>query len=291
MKLKINCLNFLRLIRPLDWIKNIFLFAPLFFTPYLFSLPEITLVSLGFVIFSFTASSIYILNDLRDRVADQLHPVKKNRPIASGKINLHVARIAFVVLSAGSFTAAVYLSHLFFVVLLGYYFINLLYCFWLKRVALLDIYCIASGFVLRVVAGAALIRVVPSVWILMCTGLLALFLALAKRRDDIVNHLGATHRASVRGYNLAFIDTSIAIALSALFIAYTIYATSSEPLEHLHTANFAWTVPIVLLSSLRYLQITLVEHQSGSPTKLFYTDRFLLLTLLCWVLVTAVLLY
>lgn len=288
MSLSLKKLSFLR---PADWVKNIFLFAPLFFTPSLFSLSAYALVLTGVVIFCAISSSIYILNDLKDRAADQLHPQKKYRLIAAGHISVRTATVVFFILSVCGLAAGVMLSREFFIILLFYYLLNLAYCFYLKRVAIIDVYCIATGFVLRVMAGAALIHVTPSIWILICVGLLALFLGLAKRRDDVVNDLDEAHRKSIRGYNLIFIDTALAMILSALFIAYTIYTTLSFVALHLTTKHFYLTVPLVLLGALRYLQITLVEKKSGSPTSLLYTDRFLLLTVLSWVILSAILIY
>ena len=275
----------IRLLRPHDWIKNIFLFAPLFFTPALFHIPEITAVLFGAILFSLTASSIYILNDLRDAETDKLHPQKKSRPISSGQIKKSSAIILFFVLAFISLFASYFLLPLFCLILSSYFILNIAYCFWLKHIAIIDIYCIAAGFVLRVMAGSVLIAVAPSVWILLCTGFLALFLALAKRRDDLVHRIDKRHRESMRGYNIIFIDTCIAIVLGALLISYAIYTTMSI------TAHFYWTVPIVLLGVLRYLQITLVEERSGSPTMLLYRDKFLLGTVIVWIIVSAVLMY
>lgn len=277
--------NLIRLLRPHDWIKNIFLFAPLFFTPALFHIPEIITVLFGAILFSLTASSIYILNDINDAQADKLHPQKKSRPIASGDIKKSTAIILFLILALVSLFSAYFLSPTFCFILSSYFMLNIFYCFWLKHVAIIDIYCIAAGFVLRVMAGAVLIFVTPSAWILLCTGFLALFLALAKRRDDLVHRIDKRHRESMRGYNIIFIDTCIAIVLGALLIAYTIYTTINI------TDHFYWTIPIVLLGILRYLQITLVEERSGSPTMLLYQDKFLLSTVVVWIIVSAVLMY
>lgn len=277
--------NLIRLLRPYDWIKNIFVFAPLFFTPSLFHLPNIATVLLGAIIFSLNASSIYVLNDLRDADADQWHPQKKFRPIAVGHVKKSTAKILFFILALMSLLSAYFLSPRFFLILLSYFILNIAYCFWLKHFSIIDIFCIAAGFVLRVVAGSVLISVSASVWILLCTGFLALFLALAKRRDDLVRRIDKNHRESMRGYNKIFIDTCIAIVLAALLISYAIYTTINV------TEHFYWTVPIVLLGIMRYLQITLVEERSGSPTMLLYQDKFLLGTVLVWIMVSAVLMY
>lgn len=279
---------FIHLLRPHDWIKNIFLFAPLFFTPTLFHIPQITTVLFGAILFSFTASSIYILNDLRDANADKLHPKKKSRPISSGKIKKSSATTLFFILALISLLTSYFLSPSFCLILSSYFMLNIAYCFWLKHIAIIDIYCIAAGFVLRVMAGSVLISVTPSAWILLCTGFLALFLALAKRRDDLVHRIDQSHRESMRAYNIVFIDTCIAIVLGALLISYTIYTTIGISIN---AGHFYWTVPIVLLGILRYLQITLVEERSGSPTMLLYHDKFLLSTVLVWIIVSAILMY
>ncbi len=278
----------IRLLRPHDWIKNIFLFAPLFFTPVLFHIPQITTVLFGVILFSMNASGIYILNDLNDAQADLLHPKKRSRPIASGDIKKSTAIALFLILSMVSLFFSYFLQPQFCLILSIYFILNIAYCFWLKHIAIIDIYCISAGFVLRVLAGAVLISVTPSAWILLCTGFLALFLALAKRRDDLVHGIDENHRESMRGYNIVFIDTCIAIVLGALLIAYTIYTTISTAIN---TEHFYWTVPVVLLGILRYLQITLVEERSGSPTMLLYRDTFLLGTVIVWIIVSAVLMY
>ena len=210
--------DWIRLIRPADWLKNIFVFAPLFFASQLFQLHAFLIVLTGAILFSLTASSIYILNDIKDRTEDRMHAVKCKRPIARGAISPNAAAWFFVTLSIVSFVGAVMLSYTFFYVIITYYFINIAYCFYLKRIAIIDVYCIAAGFLLRVMGGAFLIHVTLSVWMLICTGLLALFLAFAKRRDDFARHLDETHRKSISGYNVQFIDVAITMTLSALFI-------------------------------------------------------------------------
>lgn len=281
-------INYLRLLRPHDWIKNIFLFAPLFFSPWVWQLSSVLTVLMGTVIFSLNASSIYVLNDLLDAEADRLHPQKCLRPIASGAVSASHGKILLMILAWISLFCAYLISHPFFLILSAYFILNIAYSFWLKQFAIIDIYCISAGFILRVLAGAVLIAVKPSVWILLCTGFLSLFLALAKRRDDLVHHIDQNHRKSTRSYNLIFIDTCIAIMLSALLIAYAIYTTVGITIN---TEHLYWTIPIVLLGMFRYLQITLVEEKSGSPTMLLYQDKFLLGTVLVWIVVTGLLIY
>src|SRR3989338_6335377 len=232
--------HYFRLLRPADWIKNIFVFAPLFFAHEFFNANKFLIVFYGAVLFSIIASSIYALNDYKDLVADRMHPTKCKRPVASGDITPKAAVTVFVVLAAIGLLAALNLSTDFFVVTAFYFLINIAYCFYLKNIAIIDVYCIAAGFILRVIGGAVLLSIEPTLWIILCVGLLALFLGLAKRRDDFIG-----------------------IVLGALFVFYVIYTTQPANVADLGTAHFYVTAPLVLLGILRYLQLTLVEEKSA----------------------------
>ncbi len=280
------------LLRPHQWIKNAFVAAPLFFTPQALSWANLVDVILGVACFSAMASAIYILNDWRDRDVDRLHPTKRLRPLAAGTISPVAAATAALVLALGSAAVSLLiLPHGFSIVLGLYVAQNLAYNLWLKQVSILDVLCIAIGFVLRIYAGGALIGVTPTVWIVACTLLLALFLAFAKRRDDLVLGVDDEHRLSLTGYNLPFIDASLAIVLAALVVSYLLYTTQPENMARLHSDKLFLTAPFVIAGVLRYLQVTLVEHRSGSPTRLALTDRFLLLTILGWIATFAWLIY
>ncbi len=280
------------LLRPHQWIKNAFVAAPLFFTPQALSWAHLVDVILGVACFSAMASAIYILNDWRDRDVDRLHPTKRLRPLAAGTISPAAAATAALVLALGSAAVSLLiLPHGFSIVLGLYVAQNLAYNLWLKQVSILDVLCIAIGFVLRIYAGGALIGVTPTVWIVACTLLLALFLAFAKRRDDLVLGVDDEHRLSLTGYNLPFIDASLAIVLAALVVSYLLYTTQPENMARLHSDKLFLTAPFVIAGVLRYLQVTLVEHRSGSPTRLALTDRFLLLTILGWIATFAWLIY
>jgi decaprenyl-phosphate phosphoribosyltransferase len=172
-----------------------------------------------------------------------------------------------------------------------YFSINLLYSFRLKHVAILDVLIVAAGFVLRVDAGAAAIQVEPTVWIVVCTGLLALFLALAKRRDDLAKDLSEEHRPSLAGYSRRFIDQALAMILGALLVSYLIYTTDQTVIARYGTDKLYLTAPFVIAGVLRYLQITVVEERSGSPTDIALTDRFLIATMFGWVVVFGLLIY
>jgi decaprenyl-phosphate phosphoribosyltransferase len=283
---------FIRLVRPRQWVKNAFIVAPLFFTPSAWTKTQSVAVLLTVIVFCLLSSTVYVVNDYADREADRLHPEKKKRPIASGEISAAGAiGIAAVLFAAAAILAITLLPHAVVVVAASYFAINLLYSFWLKHVSILDVLIVAAGFVLRVDAGAGAIAVEPTVWIVICTGLLALFLALAKRRDDLAKDLSETHRPSLAGYNRRFIDQALAMILGALLVSYLIYTTDQSVIARYGTDKLYLTAPFVIAGVLRYLQITVVEERSGSPTDIALTDRFLIVTMLGWVVVFGLLIY
>jgi 4-hydroxybenzoate polyprenyltransferase len=279
------------MLRPRQWTKNAFVMAPLFFTPPALSLRNVELVAAGVVSFCALASAIYILNDYFDREADRQHPEKRFRPLAAGTVPLGLALVLFGTLLTGGFAIALSISYEFTWIVAGYVALNLAYSFGLKHVAILDVLIIALGFTLRVQAGAVLIGIAPSAWIVITTGLLALFLALAKRRDDISRNLGNGHRKSLSGYTLPFLDVAATIMLGALLVAYMIYTTDANVMKELGTDKIYYTTPFVVAGILRYLQIALVENGSGSPTDVVLTDRFLIITIVGWAFTFGILIH
>lgn len=272
----------LRLMRPHQWIKNLFIAAPLFFTPPVVSLEVLLRVLIGMAVFSLVTSAVYILNDYMDRESDRLHPTKALRPLAAGTVSPAAAFALMAALLVTGFAGAYWLAPGLTGLLAIYFAANLAYSLRLKHMAILDVLIIAFGFVLRVAAGAFLIEVAPSAWIMIVTGLLALFLALGKRRDDLEKSLGNDHRRSLEGYNMAFLDIAVAVVLGALLVAYMVYTTDREVMAELGTERIYYTSPFVIAGILRYLQIMLVERRSGSPTTLVLTDRFLIATIVLW---------
>lgn len=271
------------IIRPHQWIKNIFIFAPLFFS-FSFDWDKAATVLLGFVLFSLTASGIYILNDYHDIREDSEHPQKRFRPLASGTVSKKEA-LAFMFLLIGvSLSGAFALSSSFFILLLLYIMINIGYSYGLKHIAILDITLIAVGFVLRIFAGALLIDSTPSMWIVLVTFLLALFLALAKRRDDcLLAQNGKKTRKNIDGYNLEMVNSAMTLMAGVTVVSYLMYTVSLEVTQRLGTHNLYITSLFVIIGILRYMQLTFVEHNSGSPTKLVLKDRFLQLVLIGWI--------
>lgn len=279
------------LLRPHQWVKNGFVLAPLFFTPQALSPQTAILVLLGVLCFCAISSAVYIINDLADRESDRSHPSKRHRPLAAGTVSVAEAAAMLGTLAAAGFAGAYAISGPFALVLASYFAINLAYSFGLKHRPIIDLLAIAAGFVLRVDAGARLIHVRPSEWILICTGFLALFLAIGKRRDDLVKDVGTRHRPSLKGYTVQFLDIAATMVLGALVVSYAIYTTDTDVMARLGSDRLYLTVPFVLAGVLRYLQITVVEERSGSPTIVVLTDRFMIVTILGWIATFALLIH
>jgi decaprenyl-phosphate phosphoribosyltransferase len=273
----------IRLARPRQWVKNGFVVAPLFFTPEALLARSLGLVAVTVAMFCLLSSAVYVFNDWCDREADRAHPAKRTRPIAAGEVSPAAAliyAIGLLVLGVGLTLILLPPATSFYAVV--YVVLSVAYSVRLKHVAVLDALIVAAGFVLRIDAGAAAIGVPPSVWIVICTFLLALFMALAKRRDDLMKLMPDTHRPALAGYNRSFIDTSLGVVLSALLVSYLIYTTNDAVILKYGTDKLYLTAPFVAAGVLRYLQIALVEERSGSPTDLALTDRFLIVTVAGW---------
>lgn len=284
-------ITYFKLMRPHHWVKNGFVAVPLFLSPGLLTVENAVLVLLGLLAFCLAASAIYVLNDIADCKADKLHAIKCTRPIASGRVSRPAAVALLLVLLAGAAIIALNCPLAFVPWLAGYVVLNFLYSFWLKRIAILDIMSIALGFVLRVLAGVALIGNNPTVWLILITWLVALFLALGKRRDDVVRDLDTDHRRSLAGYNKPFLDTALSVTLGATLVSYMICMTDVGVMTRLGSEHLYLTVLFVTGGALRYLQIIFVEERSGSPTDLILKDRFLQGMVGGWALAMAALLY
>ncbi len=281
-----------RLLRVHQWVKNGFVFFPAFFAEAIFRPGVLPRVTLGFLCFSFAASAIYMFNDLRDVEQDRLHPVKKHRPIASGAVPLWAVPWASLLLAAAALVGAWFLELHFALILVGYLAMNLLYSLGLKRVPILDVCIIAVGFLLRVLAGGLIAHVPVSHWIELITFLLALFLALAKRRDDLVLPDGGSGvRPSLHGYTLQFIDACM-ITLAAITVqSYIMYTVSVEVIERMGSDKLYLTSIFVVLGMMRYFQLSLVEQRTGSPSKLIFKDRPIQLIILGWLISFGIILY
>lgn len=273
----------IKLFRIHQYIKNLFIFLPLLFS-FSFSDTQDNLSTLvAFLLFSILASSIYIFNDLLDINEDRAHPTKKNRPLASGSVSKGTAIWLMLILSITSLGISLLFNTELFAVLLVYFVLNIAYTLKLKHIAILDIFIIASGFVLRLFAGSSVTEIPLSMWIILMTFLLALFLALAKRRDDVLLSLdGQETRKNIDGYNLEFVNASMVLMAGVVIVSYLMYTISPEVEGRLGTEYLYLTSFFVILGIFRYMQITFVEEDSGSPTKVVIRDKFLKLTILFW---------
>lgn len=284
---------YIKLIRPKDWAKNTFMFIPIFFAGNLFETSVYLDLILGFICFSLVASSIYIINDYRDIEDDRKHPVKKMRPLASGEVSKGAAISICVLFLLAGFTGAWFIRDKFMFVLGIYFLLNLGYSFGLKNISIVDIFIIAIGFVLRVKAGAVIAEIGLSEWLTIMVFLLALFMAMAKRRDDVLLKLssGTDMRKAVKGYNLEFINNAIALICAVTIVSYFMYTMSDEIKARLGTHRLYYTCLFVLAGIFRYLQLIFVQQDSQSPTKILYKDRFIQVSILLWIISFYIILY
>ena len=280
--------GYIQLLRPLQWIKNGFVFAPIFFSNNLLKWDYLLPTMIVFCSFCFISSSIYCFNDLHDVEADRLHPKKRKRPIASGAVSSKAGYammglctiLAFILLA---FTPSENTPYLY-IIIGGYWLMNIAYCLKLKQIAIIDVSIIAIGFVMRVLIGGLASGVWISQWLVLMTFLVTLFLAFAKRNDDyrIYEQTGSKPRISITGYNQTFINEATAIIASITMVCYIMYTMSPDVIQRMGTRYVYLTSGWVLLGLLRYLQNMIVYGLSGSPTKSMVKDRFIQLCILGW---------
>ena len=277
--------TWLALFRVQQYVKNLFVFFPLFFAGEILEVDLIQPTLLAFISFCLIASAVYIFNDSRDISQDREHPVKKLRPLASGEIAINKAlQVACALVIAGMLLAT-QISWDVAQLLMAYLIINLAYSLYLKHIPIVDVSVVALGFWLRLLVGSVVSGVSLSLWIQLMTFLLALFIALAKRRDDVLltEKDGLCTRKVVDGYNLEFVGLSMMLMGSVTIVCYIMYCLSPEVQTRVGSQNLVITVVFVVIGILRYMQLTFVESKSGAPVKILFTDRFLQSVILCWI--------
>ena len=286
----------LLLIRPQQWIKNGFVLIPMFFGGRLLNVDDAIASVVTFFAFSFVASAIYCFNDIVDVEADRRHPVKCHRPIASGAVSVPTAYALMVILTLLSALL------LFFLpqragetagIVAFYFLLNMAYCLWLKRHAIIDVCTVAFGFVLRILAGGMACDVAVSNWLVLMTFLLALFLSFAKRRDDVLrmNETGEPPRRNTIRYNLTFVNQAITVTGTVTLVCYIMYTVSPEVVSRFHAPYLYLTSIFVLVGLLRYMQLTVVDEVSGDPTKILLRDRFTQAIVVAWIMVFLLIIY
>ncbi len=280
-------------IRPEQWTKNLFVFAGLLFGRRLTEAAHVALAVETFLIFCALSAAVYLCNDVLDRESDRHHPLKSSRPIASGALATHTAVAAAMALGVGGIGAALAIRPLLAVVATAYVVLLVAYSLRLKHIVIVDVLTIAFGFVLRAVAGAVAVAVPISQWLLVCTTLLALFLALSKRRHELMLLAeGATgHRRALEEYSPYLLDQMVAVVTASTVVAYAFYATSADTAERLGTDRLALTIPFVLYGIFRYLYLVHQKQAGGSPSALLISDRPLLTCVALWAASIVLLLY
>jgi 4-hydroxybenzoate polyprenyltransferase len=289
--------SLIKLIRPEQWIKNSFIFFPLFFNGQILNLDLFLQCLFSFFSFSFIASSIYCFNDIYDLEADKNHPKKCIRPIASGNITIKAAYIMMIICIIISMLLLLTLNinnkinALF--LLLFYFVLNILYCIKLKQFAIVDVVIISIGFVLRVILGGITTEIWLSEWIIMMTFLMALFLAFAKRRDDVILYQskGQLPRQNTNRYNIEFMNQVMTILSTVTIITYIMYTLSPEVINRFNSRNIYLTTVFVLIGIIRYLQLTIVDLKSENPTTILLKDKFIQICIIGWITSFLVIIY
>ena len=291
-----NIKNYMKILRPKQWMKNFFVMLPLFFGGELFNGKALLAGAITFLAYSFAASSIYCFNDIHDVDDDRRHPVKCLRPIASGAVSESVAYVLMFICFALSMLSMFFLPDYTLQtggILLLYWLLNLAYCARLKQYAIIDVCIVAFGFVLRLLAGGFATHIPLSKWIVLMTFLITLFMSFAKRRDDVIRmeRTGEAPRKNTIRYNLTFINQAITITASVTLVCYIMYTVSPEVIQNFQTDYLYLTTIFVLVGLLRYIQLTVVDQKSGDPTKVLLKDRFTQLVVVAWLLTFLLIIY
>jgi 4-hydroxybenzoate polyprenyltransferase len=283
-----------RLLRPDQWVKNAFLIAPLIFSKNLFDLHYLLTTVLALIVFCLLSSSVYVVNDIADRNADRQHPTKRNRPIASGKVSVLQASALVALLLAVIILLSAHLNGMFRLVAASYFLLNLAYSFGLKRVILVDVFVIAAGFMLRVLAGAFAIAVLISPWLVLCTLFVSVFLAISKRRgESLLTNRSAEYagREVLREYDLSLMDQLMTIAAAGMAISYALYTVAERTVTVFGTENLIFTTVFVLFGIFRYLFLVRRNAQDDNPAHVLVTDAAMVVNVVAWFVSCVVIIY
>jgi 4-hydroxybenzoate polyprenyltransferase len=276
-----------------QWVKNGFVFAALIFSRSLTDWHRNLRVTLAVLFFCLMSSAAYLLNDIFDAAEDRNHPLKRLRPLASGRLSVRTAVSVAALLALVASGGAWALDNTFFVVLVSYAGLNVLYSWFLKRVVLLDVFVVAVGFLFRVIGGAVVIHVEFSSWLIVCTILVALFLALSKRRHELValGESASNHRAILANYSPYFLDQLIAIVTASTLMSYALYTLSPDVRAKFPGKRLELTIPFVLFGIFRYLYLVHQKEEGGNPTRVLLTDSVLLSVVLMWAISVVLIIY
>jgi len=287
-------LNYLKLVRVPQWVKNFFVFVPLLFSQHLFDEDYFTTTLFAFVVFCLASSLIYVINDIIDIEADKAHPTKKNRPLPLGLISTRSALIVAVVLTAVIVILLPQFNEEFIYFVTVFVLLNLLYSFWFKHIVILDVFSIAAGFSIRVLAGAVVISVPISSWLILTTMFISLFLGVMKRHSELIlvaENENAPSRKVLSQYSLNFADQMATVAAAGVIICYALYTVSERTVSAFGTENLIYTTPFVVYGIFRFMYLEYISNKGDNTTKIVFSDLQIILTVLIYTITTVSIIY
>ena len=297
-------MKYIRLIRVHQWIKNIFVFVPLLFSQHLFDKNYFLTAFFAFLIFCLASSAIYVINDIVDIDSDRAHPVKKNRPLPSGDISKQAALIAASLMLVLVLWLMMYFNNEFILLVIAFIVLNVLYSFWMKNVVLLDVFSIAAGFSIRVLAGAFVLQVPISSWLLLTTMFISLFLGVMKRRAELMlisenvqrNNIsneqsGTQSRKVLTQYSLNFADQMATVAAAGVIICYALYSVAPRTVSIFQTERLIYTTPFVVFGIFRFMYLEYISGKGENTTRLIATDLYMILDVIVYIVATIVIIY
>lgn len=287
-------LNYLKLVRVPQWIKNFFVFVPLLFSQHLFDKDYLFTSLAAFVVFCLASSLIYVINDIIDIEADKTHPTKKNRPLPAGVISKRSALIVAVFLTAVIVILLPQFNKEFLYFVTAFVLLNIFYSFWFKHIVILDVFSIAAGFAIRVLAGAVVISVPISSWLILTTIFISLFLGVMKRHSELIlveESENAPSRKVLSQYSLNFADQMATVAAAGVIICYALYTVSERTVSAFGTESLIYTTPIVVYGIFRYMYLEYISNKGDNTTKIVFSDLQIILTVLIYTITTVLIIY
>ncbi len=287
-------LNYLKLIRVRQWVKNVFVFVPLLFSHNLFEREYFLTTLFAFFVFSLASSAIYVINDLIDIEADRAHPLKKNRPLPSGAITKLRAVITFMVILTVIGVLLPNFNYIFIICVAAFIVLNILYTFYFKHIVILDVFSIAAGFTLRVLAGAFVINVPISSWLILTTMFISLFLGVMKRHSELTltpENAKSSSRKVLAEYSLNFADQMATVAAAGVIICYALYTVAARTVSVFSTENLIYTTPFVVFGIFRYMYLEYKNNSGENTTKVLATDSAMIITVALYIITTVLIIY
>ena len=283
--------EYLKLFRIHQWIKNVFIFVPLVFSKNLFNLESLLIATAGFFVFCLASSLVYVINDIIDIESDRQHPVKKERPLASGRISKKAASNSVIVLSVIVIALHPFFDHLFDILLLSYIFLNIFYSIKLKNIVIIDIFSIAAGFMIRIISGAVVINVEVSSWLILTTMFISFFLGVMKRRSELVLFEKISTRKVLSEYSITFLDQMATVAAAGVIICYALYSVAARTVTVFGTDKLIFTTPFVVFGIFRYMYLVYMNAKGENTSKILVSDLPMIINILLYILFSVLIIY